>query len=98
MVRAPVNARTPKLIAIATIRSAKGRKLSGPLERSGIGPYAPKARPFRTRSQDMPFPGLQTPAAMVQTAAVSASLFKNTIVHEETVKGPSAGPLSYMNK
>jgi len=94
MVRAIAKARTPKLIDITTIKSAKGRKLSGPLKRIGISPYALNAKPFRTRSQDMPSADLHMPAAMAKTPAATESLLRSTTVGYHPPIGVASAPAS----
>ena len=82
------------LIAMTTSRSATVRKLIRYwVKLLKISPSALRARPFSTRSQDLPFVDLQMPAAMVQAPAASASLPRNTTVpctaYLRTVRDPS---------
>ena len=63
------------LVAITTIKSAMVRNPMGLLvPRLKISPSAPQARPFSTRSQELPSLKRKMPDAAVQTPAASVTL------------------------
>src|SRR4051812_26661165 len=75
-VRAVPNANAPTLTAITTKSREIGRKLRGPLTsgETPISPNAPRAKPCSDRSQELPLPEFQKPAAIAHAPATNASM------------------------